>query len=151
REEFRKVVNSVSKGDLATLAAIDPTKLIFRIDMRETGWGTKPFHRIGLGQNGEVKDLPAQDTVFDLILLEYPFAAMPTKDVEEIVDTWLKPIAQIRPIIYLRTDWFVKEMEKTPLKSDINRLIGPAVKARGADAPQRKPFEPKLDDLPQVN
>ncbi len=152
REAFRKALNGVSKREFTSLKSIDPTETIFRVDLRELGWSAKPFHRIGFGANGVPKDQPASDTIFDILLLEYPFANMPpaTKEAEAIVESWLRPIEQIRPIIYMQADWFAERVNGTPLKADFNRLIGPEVKARGFEAPERKRPDSRPDDLPPI-
>jgi mono/diheme cytochrome c family protein len=152
RDAFRKAVNSVAKRELDSLKAIDPTGTIFRVDLRELGWGATPFRRIGLGSNGEDKNLPATDTIFDFLLLEYPFGEMPTatKAAAALAELWLRPIAQIRPVVYVRADWFATAVDGTPLKADLGRLIGLGANARGFEAPEKKAPELRPEDLPPI-
>jgi hypothetical protein len=152
RDAFRKAVNSVAKRELDSLKAIDPTGTIFRVDLRELGWDATPFRRIGLGANGAAMNLPATETIFDFLLLEYPFGEMPpaTNAAAALAELWLRPIAQIRPIVYVRADWFAKAVDGTPLKSDLSRLIGLGANARGFEAPVMKGPDLRPEDLPPI-
>jgi mono/diheme cytochrome c family protein len=151
QDAFRKAVNNVARQEDA-LKAIDPTGTIFRVDLRKVGWDATPFRRIGLGANGTAMNLPATETIFDFLLLEYPFGEMPpaTKAAVALAELWLRPIAQIRPVVYLRADWFARAVDDTPLKSDLTRLIGLGANARGAEAPVMNLPELRPEDLPPI-
>src|SRR5262249_38477763 len=84
-----------------------------RLDLKELGWADRPF-----------KD--SELTYYDLLLLEYPFAAaLPRSDdgralSEGYLDN--KTVPFVRPIAYLRGDWLVSVATQAPLYDDLLRL-----------------------------
>lgn len=152
RDSFRQTLNSVSRKELDSLKGVDATNLIFRVDIRETGWGTQAFRQL-INMNGKTGDIPSTFTIFDYMLLEYPLGEMPpaTKDAEALAELWLRPISQIRPVSYVHADWFAKALDGTPLKADIRRLLELGAKARGINAPENKALDFRPEDLPAIN
>ena len=148
RDDFRKALSLTAKKDVEALTAIDASNTLFRVDLRELGWNTAQFRLL----DREGKNLPSPFSTFDLLLLEYPFAEMPpaTADAEQIAELWLRPFEQVRPIIYLRADWFTKAVENPGLKSDLARLLGGAAKGRGFNAPDKRGPDIRFDRLPSI-
>jgi mono/diheme cytochrome c family protein/cytochrome c553 len=102
----------------------DPTRTIFRINVADLGWDTKPFRRVRsdntLGDAGTV-------SLWDLILLEYPFGVMfdgaDTKETyQALINEFLAPSGQVRPVAFVRADWFMIAATRAPLYEDLLRL-----------------------------
>jgi len=148
RDDFRKALSLTASKDVESLKAIDPTATLFRIDLRDIGWSAPKFRIL----DREGKNLPSAFGTFDLLLLEYPFAEMPTRDSEELVELWLRPLEQVRPIVYLRADWFVKAVEIPGLKADLVALVGAVngPKARGFNAPDKRGPDARGGPLPSI-
>lgn len=148
RDALRKAINSTAKKEIDGLKPIDPTETVFRYDLRETGWDETPFRLL----DRQGKNLPSQWNIFDLLLLEYPFGEMPiaSDEAERLAALWLRPSAQVRPVTYVRGDWFAKVLDDTPLKNDINRLLSISPKARGFNAPDKKRFDFRPENLPNI-
>jgi hypothetical protein len=89
---------------------IDPTGTLFHIDLRQLGWD-RPVPLMG-----DRKLNP-----FDLVLLEYPYAILPagSEAFDALEKEYLKPAAPVRPIVYVRGDWFVNTALKPPLYEDL--------------------------------
>jgi mono/diheme cytochrome c family protein len=89
---------------------IDPTGTLFRIDLRQLGWD-RPVPLKG----------DRQLNPFDLVLLEYPYATLPagSEAFAALENEYLKPAALVRPIVYVRGDWFLNTALKPPLYEDL--------------------------------
>ncbi len=121
REALVKAINHLSWEDaLYQPVAIDPpANTVYAVDLRKLGWHLQPF-RCGRG-----KDAPRSPVnLFDLVLLEYPYGiAYRGSDLfARVAEEFLEPAAQVRPIAYLRSDWFVSTATLPPLYEDILRL-----------------------------
>src|SRR5207244_1818232 len=87
------------------------------------GWDMKPFDA------KDPKDPKAPATasfvdLFDLVLLEYPFATLPSRfagDQKPLAD-YMRKANPVRPILYVRGDWFVSTATQSPLYEDLLRL-----------------------------
>ena len=94
---------------------IDPTGTIFRVNIDQLGWGTTPYAGSSLN-------------LFDLILLENPHAVVPRSSpvYDELEREYLaklqKDTKPVRPVVFLRGDWFVNAAGQTPLYEDLLRL-----------------------------
>lgn len=150
RDSFRQALNGVSRTEVASLKSVDGTNTIFRVDMRDTGWNTEGFRQL-IDMNGKTGDIPSSFTVFDFMLIEYPFGEMPpaTKDAEALAEMWLRPVNQIRPVAFVQADWFAKALDNTPLRAEVKRLLELGAKARGS-APEKKGLEFRPEDLPKI-
>lgn len=108
--------------------AVDPTATVFRIDVEKLGWRGPmivPFVKLDLG-NKDVGDVPAD--LYDLVLLEYPHAVIPpdgSKTFDDLAKTFLLPAAQVRPIAFMRGDWFVARTTdfNSPLRKELWFLV----------------------------
>jgi serine/threonine-protein kinase len=100
------------KEQLVTeLRAIDPDKTIFRIRIDDFGWDHIPFP-------------PAAINLYDLVLLEYPVAPGPVNARPALVENYLKRVKMVRPVPYVRGDWFVATALKPPLYGELLLLPG---------------------------
>jgi serine/threonine-protein kinase len=77
------------------------------VDIRRLGWDKKPFDKSDLN-------------LFDLALLEYPYAVadLASPAYFDLCDEFLSRAAQVRPIPYLRADWFISTATLPPLYED---------------------------------
>jgi len=93
----------------------EPINTIFRVNVGRLGWLKQPFQDPTTKKDSTL-------TLFDLVLLEYPYAmAVPGKEsYDEVVQEFQQQkITQVRPIIYLRGDWFVCMALQAPLYEDL--------------------------------
>src|SRR5262249_54645025 len=122
RPKFLEAVRSVSRERSVGPRPIDPTATIFRIDLRDIGWDHKPF--VKLNDKGE-EDGSAKGNVFDVVLLEYPHAVLPAGSpvFAELAMKFLRPADQVRPVPFVRGDWFVDTVTTAPLADDLRKLI----------------------------
>jgi hypothetical protein len=89
-------------------AAIDPNETIFRVDLRQLGWDETAFDDLRVNFH-------------DLILLEYPFAPLPGQSEvwDELSQKYFAEAKPLRPIAYVRADWFVRAALRPPLDRDL--------------------------------
>ncbi len=108
-----KALNHLSwEPNPAGVTPIDPpANTIFRFDERDLGWQLRPF-------------APDDFDLFDLLLLEYPYATLPSRfDGEHhILAVYLRDANPVRPILYVRGDWLVSTATQPPLYEDLLRL-----------------------------
>jgi serine/threonine-protein kinase len=94
--------------------------MVFRIDLRTLGWDATPFERIVDGKPAG----PSAINLFDLALLEYPYGVVPegSETFDQLQREFLGPAGQVRPLVYVRADWFVSTATLPPLYEDFLRL-----------------------------
>ena len=121
RAALAKAINHLSREPkLVRPKSIDaPADTVFAVDIRELGWHRKPF-RTQVSEKETTSDL----TIFDLALLEYPYAITyeNSETFERLVTAFLIPASQVRPIPYLRADWFASVVTLPPLYEDFLQL-----------------------------
>lgn len=115
------------------LRAIEPTRTVFRVDLRPLGWDEQPY-RVMRGQ--EPGDRSTIDR-FDLVLLEYPYGEAPDHSgaFTGLAEEYLPHADLVRPIPYVRSDWFVAAVTRPPLREDLPRRGG-----EGPAAGAARPF-----------
>ena len=64
---------------------------------------------------------PSAINRFDLILLEYPYGVVPTSSevFTRLADEFLGPASQVRPLAFVRADWFIAAVTRPPLFEDL--------------------------------
>ena len=89
------------------------------VDIRKLGWDQQPFER---PQDEEM--LPSTVNLFDLALLEYPYGILyeDSETFDRLKEEFLVPAGQVRPIPYLRADWFVSTATQPPLYEDFFQM-----------------------------
>jgi serine/threonine-protein kinase len=118
RDALAKAVNHLSwKQELVRPYAIEPTKTIFRVDLRDLGWDRQPFRKVVDGKPGDASPL----NLWDLVLLEYPYGLIyeRTDAYSALLREFLIPAEQARPVAYVRADWFVSVATLPPLYHDL--------------------------------
>ena len=123
RREFLAGLKNLIHRD-ATILWVDPTATICRIDVKNAGWGSQPFFPLD-DKGNEKKGTPVSARIFDLVLLEYPHAVIPqgSKVFPELARRFLVPADQVRPIPFVRGDWFVANAMDSGLTRDLRLLI----------------------------
>jgi serine/threonine-protein kinase len=119
RDAFFKAINHLSREREIVQPVIinGDTGTIFALDIRKTGWHKQPF------KSG---DTAASDTtnLYDLVLLEYPYAIAyeDSKVFDTLATEYLGPAGLVRPIPYVRSDWFCSVATLPPLYHDLLQL-----------------------------
>lgn len=107
-------VNHLSwEPELAKVRQVDPeTNSLWAVDIRELGWDKAPFQ----SEDGKTLAL----NLFDLVLLEYPYGSTLATPESEQLKTEFRVLAeQVRPIPFIRVDWFVSTALQPPLYNDL--------------------------------
>jgi mono/diheme cytochrome c family protein len=122
RDALAKAINHLSKEkQIVRPRPIDsPTDSVFVVDLRDLGWDRRPFRRIkGKQDQGE-----SPYNLYDLVLLEYPYgiAYEDSNTFIRLAEDFLIPSGQVRPIPYVRADWFVSTATQPTLYEDLLQL-----------------------------
>ncbi|MBM3274154.1 MAG: hypothetical protein FJZ00_03310, partial [Candidatus Sericytochromatia bacterium] len=118
RDALAKAVNHLSmKSKLVKPAVVESTHTVFRIDLRELGWDKPLFRKVqGKFEKSDIN-------IYDLALLEYPYAVVPNTDAfQALAREFLVPANQARPIAHVRADWFASTVTQPPLYHDFLQL-----------------------------
>lgn len=118
-EALAKAINHLTYEPVIVkpLAIDGPTATVFAVDLRRLGWHKTPYI------NAETKAKSAIN-LWDLILLEYPYSIIyeDSQTYDTMVLEYMKPAGMVRPICYIRTDWFASVATLPPLYHDIMQL-----------------------------
>lgn len=121
RDALAKAVNHLSRRPgLVQPEIIDrATGALLAIDIRDLGWDATPF----ASSREATADLPKVD-LWDLALLDYPYGTvMPGGETfDRLAEAYLLPAGLIRPVPFLRADWFMSVVTQPPLYEDFLRL-----------------------------
>ncbi len=122
RDALAKAIHHLTwNSKIIKLKPIDPpARTVFVIDLRELGWDLQPYERIKDRKSAGKSEL----TLFDLVLLEYPYsiAYSDSDTADQLAEEFLQPAGQVRPIPYIRADWFVSTATQSPLYEDLLQL-----------------------------
>ncbi len=127
REALAKAINHLSwEPDLVRLTPVKPlraggdSRALFRIDLRKLGWDKRPYRQVKNKKFVGQSEL----NIFDLALLEYPYGVISHKseNYQALEEEFLKHANQVRPIPYVRADWFVSTVTLPPLYEDFLQL-----------------------------
>ena len=136
RAALAKAINHLSRQpQLVKPEIIDgETGSIFAVNIHQLGWDKRPFRNVTAG-----KDEASPFNLFDLLLLEYPYAVVleDSAEFDALVTDYLAPAGMVRPIPYLRSDWFCSVATQPPLYHDLLQLpfhIDELEKELGIDA-----------------
>ncbi len=121
-EALAKALNHLTwEPRLVRPVAVDEAvRSVFVVDLRDLGWHVHPYQRWQGGRSVG----PSAVNLFDLALLDYPYGIVyedsPTFD--QLLHEYLLPAGLVRPIPYVRADWFVSVMTQPPFYEDWLRL-----------------------------
>jgi serine/threonine-protein kinase len=122
RDALVKAINHLSWEEaIYQPVAIDaPSNTVYAVDIRKVGWHAQPFRRWVAGKQGERSPI----TLFDLVLLEYPYGiTYPGSEMfDRLCEEYLVPGRLLRPIPFLRADWFVSVVTQPPIYDDLLQL-----------------------------
>lgn len=121
RQALAKAINHLSwQPDIVQPIAVDDASTVFAVDIRKLGWHETPFSIITNQQQTPTRDV----NLYDQVLLEYPYglAFDGSETYDRLRDVYLKPAELIRPIPYIRIDWFVSTATQSPLYEDMLKL-----------------------------
>lgn len=117
-----KAVNHLSwQPSLVQPTAIDgELGSVFAIDIRRLGWHEHLFHAV----TSHGSQLAEQFDLFDMVLLEYPYGivSVGSENYDQLAETFLQPAGLIRPIPYVRIDWFVSVVTQPTMYEDMLQL-----------------------------
>ena len=121
RDALAKAVNHLSRrraivrpkvidGDIGGLLAVD---------IRELGWDTTPFAH-SPDTAAELRTI----NLWDLALLDYPYGLTLAggDTLDRLAEAYLVPARMIRPVAFMRADWFASIVTQPPLYEDFLRL-----------------------------
>ncbi len=112
RATLTRAINLLSwKKEIVRPTPIDPTGTIFRVNLDDLGWADPLYPG-------------SRANRFDLVLLEYPHAVIPRSSpvYDELDSEYLQKAALLRPVAFVRGDWFVSAAGRSPLYEDLLRL-----------------------------
>jgi serine/threonine-protein kinase len=117
---FKAVNHMTWEKQLARLEPIDRANSVYAIDLRAVGWHKRPFTR----RNWQGKEYRSYLNRYDLALLEYPYSVhyQDSDKYERIAREYMYPINLVRPIPYVRSDWFCSVVTQPPLYEDVMDL-----------------------------
>jgi hypothetical protein len=124
RKELERVLPALASPDATgfKLTPIDTQQSVFRIDLASLGWDRRPF--VIPPPDEKQKPSPSRLTVFDLILLEYPYAVVSfTPPFVEAVP-FLVATESVRPVAYVRGDWLLGLLGNKKFAREVALLAG---------------------------
>jgi serine/threonine-protein kinase len=117
RQALTLVANHLSrKAEFSVPRAVEETGTVFRLDISKLGWDRQRLQKKDGGSG--------QCTPFDLVLLDYPYGMIydGSDTYRQLVAEYLTPIRQVRPVAFVRADWFVNAAARPPLYEDLLQL-----------------------------
>ena len=121
RQALAKAMNHLSwEPAVVKPIQVDEIGSIFAVDIRKLGWHKRPLKVV----EGGVETVASQTDLYDLVLLEYPYgmAFESSETFEELWDDYLRPAELIRPIPFVRIDWFASVATQFPLYEDMLQI-----------------------------
>lgn len=121
RQALAKAINHLSwRPEIVKPICIDgEINSVFAIDIRDLGWHERNFKSPD-DDSGLAKSID----LFDLVLLEYPYNYVIEDDPQfaELFERYIESAQLIRPIPYVRIDWFASVATQAPLYEDLLQL-----------------------------
>lgn len=122
RDAFGKAVNHLSRERQIVIPQVvdPPLATLFAVDLRKLGW-----HKQALVSSQKNQPTTARPlTIYDLALLEYPYGVINENSTayKKLLEEFLNPGHFVRPVPFLRVDWFVSTVTQPPLYEDFLQL-----------------------------
>lgn len=122
QQALAKSINHLTwSRDLVVPEPIDnPVGSVFAVDIRKLGWSAKPYKIVRDGEASETSDF----NLFDQVLLEYPYSVVlqSSEVFDELQEVYLDRAEMVRPIAFLRIDWFASVATQFPIYEDMLQL-----------------------------
>ncbi len=121
RQALAKAMNHLSwEPAVVKPTPVDEVGSIFAVDIRKLGWHKTPLRVV----ENDRETVASQTDLYDLVLLEYPYGmAFESSDTfDELWEDYLRPAELIRPIPFVRIDWFVSVATQFPLYEDMLQI-----------------------------
>lgn len=122
RQALAKAVNHLTWAEdvVVPLTIDNPVKSVFAVDIRKLGWTATPYQVVRNGRLAEQSSF----SLYDQVLLEYPysFVMQNSETFDDIYETYLSGAGLVRPIPYVRTDWFASVATQVPIYEDMLQL-----------------------------
>jgi serine/threonine-protein kinase len=119
RQALAKAINHLSwEKRIVRPTPIDaPVSSVFAVDLRKLGWHSRPFQV----WDGARALRRSRVNLWDLALLEYPYGVFyeDSDTFDHLLEEYVAPAGLIRPIPYVRADWFVSTITQPPLYEDV--------------------------------
>jgi serine/threonine-protein kinase len=115
---FQAVNHMTWAKEIVRLEPVDPpVNSVYAIDLRALGWHARPFTR----RTWQGKEYRGILNRYDLALLEYPYGIhyQDSDTYERLVREHMYLINMVRPIPYVRSDWFCNVVTQPPLYEEI--------------------------------
>jgi serine/threonine-protein kinase len=125
RDALALAINHLSEErELVKPQPIDDRKLVYYVDIRTLGWDKQPHVMMRQDQESEPNSTRTGLDLFDLALLEYPYSIIRTDSpaLQALVAEFIEPAGLVRPIPYVRADWFASRATQSPLYEDFLQL-----------------------------
>ncbi len=120
RDALFKAINHLSYQKELVYPEVVNAELetLFAVDLRKLNW-----HRAVATADKDTKATESLN-IHDLLLLEYPYAIIyeDSRKYDSLVQEYLHPAKMMRPVPYLRIDWFCSTATLPPLYHDILQL-----------------------------
>ncbi|MCM2370023.1 c-type cytochrome domain-containing protein [Aporhodopirellula aestuarii] len=120
RKALAKAANHLSyQTRIAPLTIVDgETATVFAYDLRDLGWHVQPYRDATNAANR------AEYNLFDLVLLEYPYSIgyEASETYDRLAMEYMHPAGMVRPIPYVRVDWFCSTALQPALYNDLMQL-----------------------------
>ncbi|QDU76773.1 Planctomycete cytochrome C [Bremerella volcania] len=96
----------------------DDIETLFAVDLRKLNW-----HRTVAKSEDDAEEPRSLDN-HDLLILEYPYAVIyeASQTYDSLAQEYLRPSKMIRPVPYVRIDWFCSTATLPPLYHDLLQL-----------------------------
>lgn len=122
RVAFALAVNHLSwQATLVKPRSIDaPVNSVYALDLRQLGWHVQPFQ---VWQHGKAAG-KSPLMLFDLALLDYPYGIyyQNSEVFDHLLIEYFSVAYPVRPVPYVRMDWFTSTVTQPPLYEDFLQL-----------------------------
>ncbi len=120
REALAKAINHLSREpEIVQPEIVDgETATVFAVDIRKLGW----YKNLQTVRDG--KAFRSKFNLYDLVLLEYPYGLIyeDSETYETLAVEYVGVAGLIRPLPYVRSDWFCSVALQPPLYHDLLQL-----------------------------
>lgn len=116
RSELEATLTKAASRPVKLVAAGLGRSAVYRLDLRDLGWNARPYP-IAASTAADVRP----PTLYDLILLEYPFGWVEKglSERSDLESKYLNALDQARPLAYLRGDWLAEALTRPSLAADL--------------------------------